>query len=58
MSCMCGYSKAYPSCDGTHNTVKTVRDRAIQNVNDLDLSDESLTIEQIKEMVIKAIRKR
>ncbi len=58
MSCMCGYSRAYPSCDGTHNTVKIVRDRAIQNVNDLDLSDESLTPEQIKEMVIKAIRKR
>lgn len=58
MSCMCGYSKAYPTCDGTHHTVKVVRDRAIEHVNNLDLSDESLTPEQIKEMVVKAIRKR
>ncbi len=35
MPCTCGYSNAYPACDGTHQTVKMVRQDLAAKVEEM-----------------------
>lgn len=37
MSCTCGFSTDYPNCNGTHNAIKALKDKIIQQVEAIPL---------------------
>ncbi len=57
MPCSCGFSTEYPSCNGTHNVVKAVKNKIIADIEAIDISDGKLNGLGMKMLVIEAIKK-
>lgn len=57
MLCGCGFSTEYPNCNGTHKVVKEVKDKIIQAVESIDISDGKLNSLGMKMVVIDTIKK-
>ena len=57
MLCGCGFSTEYPNCNGTHNVVKQVKDKIIEAVEAIDISDGKLNGLGMKILVLEAIKK-
>lgn len=57
MPCSCGFSTEYPSCNGTHNIVKAVKNKIIADIEAIDISDGKLNGLGMKMLVIEAIKK-
>lgn len=56
MLCTCGFSTKYPQCVGTHSVVKQVKDKIIEAVEAIDISDGKLNGLGMKILVIEAIK--
>ena len=56
MNCGCGFSTEYPTCNGTHKVVKTVKDKIIADVEAVSLESE-LSNEEFRALMIGIIRK-
>jgi CDGSH-type Zn-finger protein len=56
MNCGCGFSTEYPTCNGTHKVVKTVKDKIIADVEAVSLESE-LSNEEFRALMISIIRK-
>ena len=56
MPCSCGFSTEYPNCNGTHSVVKKVKDKIIEEIEAIDLSDGKLNGLGMKILVIEAIK--
>jgi hypothetical protein len=57
MPCSCGFSTDYPECNGTHKTVKAVKDKIILEIENIDLSDGKLNAVGMKMIIIDTIKK-
>lgn len=57
MLCTCGFSTKYPLCVGTHQVVKSVKDKIIEEIELIDISDGKLNALGMKMLVIDAIKK-
>lgn len=57
MACACGFSTEYPNCNGTHKVVKQVKDKIIEAVEAIDISDGKLNGLGMKILVLDAIKK-
>ena len=57
MLCGCGFSTEYPNCNGTHSVVKQVKDKIIEAVEAIDISDGKLNGLGMKILVLEAIKK-
>lgn len=57
MLCTCGFSTKYPECVGTHKIVNTVKDKIIESVEAIDISDGKLNGLGMKMLVLDAIKK-
>jgi hypothetical protein len=57
MPCGCGFSTDYPNCNGTHSIVKQVKDKIINAIDNIDISDGKLNGLGMKILVIDAIKK-
>ena len=57
MPCSCGFSTEYPSCNGTHNVVKTVKNKIIAEIEAIDISDGKLNALGMKMTVLDLIKK-
>ena len=56
MNCGCGFSTEYPTCNGTHKVVKTVKDKIIADVEAVSL-ESGLSNEEFRALMISIIRK-
>lgn len=57
MPCGCGFSTEYPDCNGTHKVVKNVKDKIIEAIEAIDISDGKLNSLGMKMLVIDTIKK-
>lgn len=57
MFCTCGFSTMYPQCVGTHKIVNAVKDKIIEDIEAIDISDGQLNGLGMKTLVIDAIKK-
>jgi hypothetical protein len=57
MPCSCGFSTEYPSCNGTHNVVKAVKNKIIADIEAIDISDGKLNALGMKMLVVEAVKK-
>lgn len=57
MLCSCGFSTRYPECVGTHKVVESVKDKIIEAVEAIDISDGKLNGLGMKILVLDAIKK-
>lgn len=55
--CGCGFSTEYPSCNGTHKIVKSVKDKIISDIEAIDISDGKLNALGMKMIIIDVIKK-
>jgi hypothetical protein len=47
----------YPQCVGTHKVVKAVKDKIIEDIEAIDISDGKLNSLGMKMLVIEAVKK-
>lgn len=57
MPCSCGFSTEYPSCNGTHNVVKAIKNKIIADIEAIDISDGKLNALGMKMLVVEAVKK-
>lgn len=57
MFCTCGFSTMYPQCVGTHKIVKAVKDKIIEDIEAIDISDGKLNGLGMKMLAIEAVKK-
>lgn len=59
MACGCGFSTEYPECNGTHKIVKSVKDKIIEQIEQIPLESNGLQLNALgmKILVIDAIKK-
>lgn len=56
MSCKCGFSTEYPNCNGTHKVVKQVKDKIIEAIEAIDISDGKLNGLGMKIIILDTIK--
>lgn len=56
MQCGCGFSTDYPTCNGTHKVVKTVKDKIIADIKAAEFNNE-LSNEELLQIVIGIVSK-
>jgi len=59
MACSCGFSTDYPSCNGTHKIVKSVKDKIIQEVEKIPLQSNGAQLNALgmRMLVVDVIKK-
>jgi hypothetical protein len=57
MPCGCGFSTDYPECNGTHKIVKSIKDKIISEIEEIDISDGKLNALGMKMSIIETIKK-
>jgi CDGSH-type Zn-finger protein len=59
MLCTCGFSTKYPLCVGTHQVVKIVKDKIIEDIEKISLEENGSQLNALgmKMLVIDAIKK-
>jgi CDGSH-type Zn-finger protein len=59
MSCSCGFSTEYPACNGTHKTVKAVKDKIITEIEKIPLESNGAQLNALgmRMLIIDVIKK-
>lgn len=59
MTCACGFSTEYPSCNGTHKVVKAVKDKLIAEIEKIPLESNGAQLNALgmRLLVIDVIKK-
>lgn len=59
MTCACGFSTEYPSCNGTHKVVKAVKDKIITEIEKIPLESNGAQLNALgmRLLVIDVIKK-
>lgn len=53
MTCFCGFSKTFPTCDNTHTLVRSLKDQIIKNINNYFNNNDNLNLEEIINLIKK-----
>lgn len=57
MTCGCGFSTDYPECNGTHKIVKSIKDKIITEIENVNIDASHLNALGMKMVVIDIIKK-
>lgn len=57
MTCGCGFSTDYPECNGTHKVVKSIKDKIITEIENVNIDASHLNALGMKMVVIDIIKK-
>lgn len=59
MQCGCGFSTEYPNCNGTHKTVKLLKDKIIEQIEAIPMGDDNNQLNAVgmKMLIIDIVRK-
>jgi CDGSH-type Zn-finger protein len=59
MQCGCGFSTEYPTCNGTHKVIKSVKDKIISEIEQIPLESNGMQLNALgmRMLVIDIIKK-